>query len=159
MLDRNQLVHAVIWPNGDDACVTLIDADGVYQSRFSVVQPLKGSDLARLIPPGYWLKFDGCTVLSMSGDVLVGGIAEFDSAVVTERREVTFEDRIAILERRDIRRQRQHDHEMNRLRQAQERAEAAPVVEEPQTAGGDSAEPKDPPQAQPEPQGVQPDGA
>lgn len=125
MLDRNTLVHAVIWPQGPNAMVTLVDPDGVVASVVKVKEPLRGSDLAKMIPQGYGVETDACTVLSMSGELLVRTEGEFDTAVVTERAHVSFEERMARLERRErnnAKRQRRLEEE-NRLLRGQVRQE------------------------------------
>lgn len=101
MFDRNQLVHAVIWPIDELSAAALIDTDGVIQGRMPVYKPVKGDELSRMIPKGYCLDFENCHVIKMSGDILVRTIGVFDTAVVTERAEVTFEERMQRLERRE----------------------------------------------------------
>lgn len=106
MFDRNQLVHAVVWPNGRKASLSLIDTNGGIQSTFTVREPLRGSDLAKMVPDGYRVHCDDCHIVTMSGDVVVGTRAAFDTAVVTERAELTFEERMQRLERREARREK-----------------------------------------------------
>lgn len=119
-LSRNELVHAVIWPKGNKSNLALIDGEGVIHGRITVEEPLRGSDLAKMIPDGLWLDPQNCTVISMSGELLVNTKAPFDTAVVTERAETSLEQRLAMLERRERRREereRKNREENERLRQ------------------------------------------
>lgn len=150
-LCRNALVHAVIWPKGPKASIALIDTDeGVVHSEFKLTEPVKGSVYAAMMPDGFVLDCNGCTVLSMSGKLIVRTETEFDTVVVTERAEVTFEDRMQRLERRERRRERrerQLEEEARTLRErlAQREGDAEAVVEpsEPETAPEAATEPED----------------
>lgn len=148
-LCRNALVHAVIWPNGPEASLALLDTDGVVQSEFRLTEPTKGSFYSSMMPDGFVLDCNGCTVLSMSGKLIVRTEVEFDTVVVTERAQVTFEERFARLERlqrrRDIR-ERKLEEEARTLRErlAQREGEAEPLVQPP--------EPETPPEAPTEPE-------
>ena len=141
MYDRNQLVHAVIWPKGKTATITMLDAEGVVHSEFAVREPMKGSELSKMIPPGYGVEFDDCTVLSMSGEILVRTVGEFDTAVVTERAQVTAEERLQRLERREMRRERRE------LEREQENAELRRQLADRETVvdGDDTPPAGDPP--------------
>lgn len=119
--DRNQLVHAVIWPNAKDAAIALYDTVGVEVSRVKIDHPKKGADISRMMPQEYLLGVVGCTVVSLSGKPVVSTKAPFDTSVVTERPEVTFEERLARMERTELRR---------RKREAQREAEMEAAVEE-----------------------------
>lgn len=133
MLSRNQLVHAVIWPKGPDSVVSLIDADGVDQAHVKVRQPMRGSDITKLIPEGYSVLPEECHVVTTSGELLVNKGVKFDTAVVTERPEVPFEERLAALERRERRRVKREERmrlEYERRLAGAVEARATPVVEE-----------------------------
>lgn len=117
-LQRNQLVHAVIWPATRSATVDLIDVDGQEMASFKVAQPILGSDVARWMPDGYTVSCQSCTVVAKSGAILVGAQAQFDTAVVTVRPEITFEERMERLERRERRREareKKREEEIARL--------------------------------------------
>lgn len=105
MFDRNKLVHLVIWPQGKKSAYTLTDGHGEVAAQVEVDEPIKGSDLARMIPDGFYVIVKDCTVLTMSGKLVVATKAPFDTAVVTERAVVTAEDRLLRLERRERRRE------------------------------------------------------
>jgi hypothetical protein len=121
-MDRNQLVKVVIWPNGPDAQIHLHDAseDSVIVGEVHVKAPLMGSELARKVPPGYHLAVYDCTVVSMAGELLVTTEVEFDTVVVTERAEKTFEERFAELEMRERNRERREKQREERERQREE---------------------------------------
>jgi hypothetical protein len=149
MFDRNQLVHAVIWPNEKPSQIALVDAEGEVRSTVTFKLPMRGSDVAKWMPDGYQLDVGGCTVVSMSGRVMVNTVAPFDSAVVTERPEVTFEDRMLRLERRDKRREeraaqleRQYQTALTELReQREEVVEDVTDDDEPRPRAGNVSEP------------------
>lgn len=130
LFDRNQLVHAVIWPNGKNPGLTLVDTDGVVQSHVAIRMPVKGSELAKMMPPGHFVEPDQCTILSMSGRLMVGAKAPFDTAVVTERAEIGFEERMQRLERKERRREQRQKFLEAENRALSERLEAASQREE-----------------------------
>jgi len=105
MFNRNQLAHLVIWPNAKTAVVSLIDPDGEAVSEMSVREPIKGSELAKKMADGFAIHTKRCSVVSVSGDIVVRTRIPFDTAVVTERPVISFEDRMARLERRERRRE------------------------------------------------------
>jgi len=160
MFNRNQLVHAVIWPNSDHPSVYLVDADGEVKSHVNVAEPLKGSELSKMMPDGYMLDVSGCSVMNMSGKFLATTVAPFDTAVVNERAEVSFEERMLRLERREARRERREAAMVLRERELMERLKAAEAVVEPVPDGEVSSDPQDP-VVEPEtaPDGGQADGA
>lgn len=146
LFKRDDLVHAVIWPKGKSACVSLIDAYGVEQSLYPVRAPRKGSELAKMIPQGYSLLVHECLVVNMSGKLVIGTSAPFDTSVVTERAEVTFEERMNRLERIQVRRdarQAQLERENAELLRQIEEGRAAQSVVEPVT----EETPPEPPQS------------
>lgn len=132
MFNRNQLVHAVFWPLGEGtAFLSLLDTDGVVQGEIPVNEPLLGSEVARKMPDGFFIEPEGCTVHSMSGKYLIGTPQPFDTAVVTERAQISDTERLDRLEttaRRYQQRQTALEVQNNALRQ---RLEAAEAVTEP----------------------------
>ncbi|KJZ25120.1 hypothetical protein [Tritonibacter mobilis] len=105
--DRNQLVHAVIWPEGPDgASATLYDTDGVVLSEVPITEPVKGSVWSSLMPQGYKIDIAGCNVISMSGEVVVATRTEFDTVVVTERAEVSLEHTMQRMVNKAVREER-----------------------------------------------------
>lgn len=132
MFNRNQLVHAVFWPLGEGtAFLTLLDTDGVVQGECPFNEPLLGSEVARKMPDGFFVKVEGCTVHSMSGKYLIGTPQPFDTSVVTERAQISDSERLDRLEltaRRYQQRQAALEVQNNVLR---ERLEAAGAVTEP----------------------------
>lgn len=147
-LCRNKLVHAVIWPKGENPRIALIDTDGVEQSVLTITEPVKGQHYSNMLPEGYHLEVQDCHVVSMSGKLVIATPVPFDTAVVTERAELTFEERLERMERRSIRaeqerarREREREREVEALRQQlaeREREEAAPVIEEPEETPSDN---------------------
>lgn len=131
--DRNQLVHAVIWPQGPDAAsATLYDTDGVVLSEVPITEPVKGSVWSALMPQGYKLDIAGCTVISMSGEVVVKTRTDFDTVVVTERAEVSIEETIRRMTVKAMRQERARE-ERRAQRQAerqQEREDEPELVED-----------------------------
>ncbi len=106
VFDRNALVHAVLWPKGKASSVSLIDDEGVSQGEYRIVEPVMGSQLSKMIPQGFFLHTGDCGVVSMAGKPVVATVAEFDTAVVTQKREVTFEERFKMMEASVLRRVR-----------------------------------------------------
>ena len=133
---RNDLVHAVIWPKGPAALAILYDTDGVIQGDVPIKDPVRGSVFANMMPEGYQISFSDCGVMSMSGELVIATRTPFDTCVVTEKREMTFEDRLIAMERRDRRRQlreqeREREHaELLRRAEEREQERLEPVVEE-----------------------------
>ena len=132
MFDRNKLSHSVIWPAGPDANIHLVNQNNDLVAAFEVKEPIKGSDLAKLIPADYTLDFENCIHVTMSGDLVIGRQIEFDTVVVTERAEVTFEERMARLERRELMRERERQRERLELQRLREQAAAREQVIEPE---------------------------
>ena len=135
MLTKNRLVHAVIWPNGEKPEITLTDKEGVIQSYMRVRGPMRGDELSRMIPDGFIVDVHDCSVVNLSGKILVGGVGEFDTSVVTEKATLSFEERMNRLERIERRRQRRQadlEAENKKLREelrAELEAEAEPEPE------------------------------
>lgn len=152
MFDRNKLVHAVIWPAGEKPLVTLLDAEGVVLGEVVVREPLKGSELSKMIPQGCELEIDQCTVVNMSGEVIVETALPFDTAVVTEKREETFEERLANMERRIKRREKRAERLEQEHRARMQELEDARVVE----GGQGEVTPAPDPAVEPNP--VEPEG-
>jgi len=121
VFSKDDLVFAVIWPNGDDANMSLIDADGVYLAHVPVKAPVKGADLARMVPKGFKVDTAKCVVVHTNGGLMARTKAPFDTAVVTERRELSFEEKMQSFVRTEVRRQQ--------LRAAK-RAEAESILAE-----------------------------
>lgn len=132
MYDRNQISHLVFWPNGKGSSLALVSDQGEVLSQLDVKEPVKGSELAKFVPNGYSLDPGGCVVLSMAGQIIVGTKAPFDTSVVTERAEVTFEERMARLERIEVNNRRRQvlleKRNQELMRQLQQH-EAEPQVE------------------------------
>jgi len=125
MFERDQLVYAVIWPSASEALVQLIDTDGVVVAAYPVLEPLKGSEVIKMVPDGYCLGFERCHVVKTTGSILVNTGVKFDTAVVTERAEVTFEERMARLERRERRREQRELVLEQQLKEALKRRDEA----------------------------------
>lgn len=135
MFERNEIVHSVIWPAGTEPVVALIDVDGVQQGHFWLKEPMRGSELAKQIPADWFLQFQECTLVKMTGEVVIGNKIPFDTKVVTERAELTYEQRLLAVERRDKHRakaekQRQAEFEAF-MKEQREKAEALEAVTEP----------------------------
>lgn len=146
MFTRNQLVHAVLWPNGPKATASLIDTDGVEIAKFKIEKPTLGSELCRFLPADFHLDAYDCVALTLSGDLVIETRLDFDTVVVTERAEISIEDRMQRLERREQRRQRRQERELEELKRLRE--------QEATRAGPDLIEddPEPDPAPEPEPQ-------
>jgi crotonobetainyl-CoA:carnitine CoA-transferase CaiB-like acyl-CoA transferase len=130
MIARNQLTHAVVWPNAKNANVALVDCEGTVLGEVPVSYPLMGSELAKRVPDGYSVQPTGCNIVSMSGRLMVQTCGVFDTAVVTERPEVTFEERLARMERREANREKALAYEREKIARLEaELAERDTVVE------------------------------
>jgi len=131
---RNDLVLAVIWPTGPEAFLSLIDAEGVFLGGFNVVEPVRGSEIAKMVPDGLRIHFNDCSVINTSGRLVYGKKQPFDSAVVTERAQQTFEERFAALERkeryRDRRAKRLEAELQSRIEEVQRLRDVPEVVVE-----------------------------
>ncbi len=103
MLTQKNLVNAVIWPNGPKAAIALFDTSaeggGEQVALVPITVPKEGREIAKMIPQGFSVDVQECTVVKLSGPIIKGTKAEFDTAVVTERPQITFEERLARLER------------------------------------------------------------
>lgn len=140
MFDRNQLVHLVLWPNASRAGYRLIDGEGEVIAQVKVSEPVTGAALSKVVPKGLFVDPTGCTVVTLSGDVRVRTVGEFDTAVVTERSKPTPEERLALLERRDRKRDQreallvaENAKILEALKERSNADETAQVVEEPET--------------------------
>lgn len=156
MLTRNQLTYAVIWPSGPDAALQLVTDDGEVYGEMSVTEPLKGSELAKLMPDGMAIVADQCSLITTSGKILVQTKTPFDTVVVTERAELTFEDRIAAMEVRERWRDRAYRAKMAEMQAAIDGA--GEVIEEPPAETETAPETVSEPVSEPESEGVT-DGA
>lgn len=147
MFDRNQLVHLVLWPQGQDAVYELYGPDGEFVAVCAIKEPVKGDALARMVPKGFSVDVSNCAVLTMSGDPVVATKAQFDTAVVTERAVIDMETRLLNLERRERARA------LAAERKEQERQQAFEARMKELEAGEPVVEPGDaePPQAATEP--------
>lgn len=134
-MEKQKLTHAVVWPNGQKANVELVDPDGEVQAKVPIKFPVRGSDLARMMPDQYTLETEACTVVSLSGKVLVASEMQFDTAVVTERREITMEEKIEIIARRAVQDDRKKREEQRRKRKEQREAQEQENGDEPAGAG------------------------
>lgn len=139
MFDRNQLVHLVLWPNASGAGYRLVDDQGEVIAQVKVTEPVTGAQLAKLVPKGLFIDPTGCTVVTLSGDIRVRTQGQFDTAVVTERSKPSLEERFALLERRERKREQREaalaaeNQKMRNAMKAKEKAdETAQVVEEPE---------------------------
>lgn len=152
--NRNQIAHLVVWPVHKTSSMELIDTDGVSQSELRVTEVLTGHQLAKTLPEGCLIEFKECFVANMKGETIMGGKGEFNTIVVRERPEITFEQRMQRLERQERNRavreaKRQADLERATEELAALRAEqAAQDVLDPQDPPED---PQDPPAAPLEP--------
>lgn len=146
MIERNALAFAVIWPANKQSYISLIDGEGVECAQFKVEQPLKGSELAKVVPEGYYVApCKNCKVVTIAGRPVVRTVGEFDSAVITEKPQLGFEERMQNLERRERRREKREqarEEETALLRQRLKEAEA--VTELPQGAQGDAGQVDEP---------------
>lgn len=144
MLTKQNLVNAVIWPNGPKAAIALFDTSdeggGEQVALVPITVPKEGREIAKMIPEGFSVDVEECTVVKLSGPIIKGTKGKFDTAVVTERPEVTFEDRMARLERITLRREKAQKARMAELEaaaeelaaiKAKESAEAVKDAEEP----------------------------
>lgn len=85
---RDQLAHAVIWPdNGTVGVVELVDTWGHSDSGFELQEPITGAELARKVPEHCGVALVGARVISLTGPVEVCTVGEFDTGVNTEKRE------------------------------------------------------------------------
>jgi len=119
-MDRKELTGVVLWPSSGAktaAQVLLCSADGEMFASFTLDKPMRGEDLARVVPPGCGVETTGCEVISSAGKLKVQDQMRFDTAVVMERREQTFEDRMERLERQ----QRAREKQFNELANARKR--------------------------------------
>lgn len=129
-LTRNKLTHSVFWPGKGDSTFALVNPDGEVLPEVFFNAPFRGSDIAKLVPDGFEILTDNAVVLSMSGKVLIGEPTDFDTVVVTQRAEVSLEDRLAQLERKD----RNRDKDLRKLKREKRKLEEElgalePVVE------------------------------
>lgn len=135
MFTRNQLVHAVLWPLAKRVSITMLDAEGVVHGEFVISKPMLGSELARMVPDGLFVAGEEgeLSVFSMSGDPVIATRVEFDTEVVTEKREMTLEERFAQLEMRQRRAAEREARlrEQNKRLAAEAEAALAQVVEQP----------------------------
>lgn len=104
-MERNKLTHAVLWPNGAEAAYSLVSPDGEVIATVALIEPVKGSDLSRLMPDGFEISLNNATLVFKEGRY-TNERQPFDTVVITERREVTLDQRLARLEMRDINRQK-----------------------------------------------------
>jgi len=105
MLSRKELNHAVLWPNGTKAAYSLVSSDGEVVATVPLTVPVKGSELVRLMPDGFGVTLNNATLVFKEG-AYTNERQPFDTVVVTERREVTMDERLARLEMRDANRQK-----------------------------------------------------
>lgn len=155
MFERDELLHLVFWPKGDvSSGLDVLNKEGEVLGGFPIVKPMRGFDLQRLVPGGYCIKPFGCAVFGLAGALVTITETPFDSAVVTEKREETFEDRFAKLEGR-VRRAEQREAKLakqnsdllaERARAASEAAQAERGVR----AASDEVPPPDDAQQPPE---------
>lgn len=160
MLTRKELTHAVIWPAAAGAILRLIapkwevvnpetgeveEMEDVPIGQIELEGPMRGADLARMMPDGMLLGGKGCNIVSLSGEVVHQTKRQFETVVVTERAERTLEDRLAAIESANRRRQREHEAVMKRLAEK----EAALNVVEPEPTPELTPEPE--PEVTPEP--------
>lgn len=156
MLSRNELVHAVFWPlEAKKSVISLADADGVFQASFEITAPLKGADLAKLMPLNGLVLASNCYAFSLSGEILVTTHVDFETVVVTERAVIDTEERLARLERRELRRERRTAlelQELARLREQEKRRAGPELIEpSPEPVPGPAPEPVPGPAPEPVP--------
>ena len=149
---RNGLVHLTVFPSGESASYALHDPQtGEVYAIVPVRDPIRGSDLSKMIPDGLHVEFADCVVFNLSGKLLIGTAIEFDTCVVTERAEITIEERLQRMELRDQRRQaleRKRQEEFERWKREQAEMQVDPT----ETEEAPVIEPETAPEAQPEPE-------
>lgn len=107
MITRDQLSQLVIWPQGQKAQLSLVEAEhGEALASYVIRGPVKGSDLARMMSPNFYLDVEGAIVVDMNGEVVIGKPIPFETTVVTERAEISLDERLSRLERREKRREK-----------------------------------------------------
>lgn len=140
MFDRNQLAHLAIWPREKNSRITVLDGDGVVYASSRIDAPMRGSDIAKLLPPRFFVDLGDCAAFSMSGDVLIRTVAPFDTTVVTEKAVISFDERMARLERREYRREKRQERLENENKRLRDEIEAARVID-PEPAAEPAPEP------------------
>lgn len=109
MFERNDLVHLVFWPSTvEGSVIDLVTGNGEVKAGFAIQKPITGVELQRFVPHGLSVVAHSCAVYGLAGGLVTITEMPFDSAVVTEKREETFEDRFAKLESR-VRRSEQRE--------------------------------------------------
>lgn len=149
---RNMLVHAVLWPVGPKAAISLIDTDGVELANFPIDRPMLGSELARYLPAEHSVSFQQVQVVSLNGQLVVQTRVPFDTVVVTEKPVITTEERLERLERREQRRQRRFERdqeELRKLREQEAKRQGPELVEEPEAPAPAPAQEAEPFKAKP----------
>lgn len=99
MLHRNELAHVMIWPEKKKGTIQLSNHDGEVLAEFEITSPVKGSELAKMMPDVWAVSLSGCLACSVAGAIEITTYGQFDTEVVTERDQPTMEERFARLER------------------------------------------------------------
>jgi hypothetical protein len=140
---RNGLVHLSIFPTSENASYDLIDQDeGEVYARVPVRDPLRGSDLSKMVPDGLQVEFADCVVFNMSGKLVIGTPIDFDTAVVTERAEMSLEETMRRLVVVEMRKQAAQAQQQAQQQEAPAEPEEAPVIE-PESATEPHQEPEE----------------
>lgn len=137
-MKRQELANVVIWPAGSNAIMRLLTEDGEPIAEYGIQAPVKGSELAKLVPEGMVVDASEAVVVRMTGKIVHQTKTDFETIVVTERAEKTLEERIQQIERSNRlvrereererqRRQREHDEVMERLRKREAELEVVEV--------------------------------
>ena len=103
-MKRSELLNIVIWPAAAGACVNLFinDPDPQQVGTFEVTSPLRGVDFSKMVPDVCEVEFEGCFLCSTCGPVQYTTAVDYDSDVVPHRKELSSEERLERLERRDF---------------------------------------------------------
>lgn len=149
MFERNDLLHLVFWPNAaEGAGFDLVTEGGEVKGGFAIQKPITGVELQRFVPQGLSVVAHSCAVYGLAGRLVTITETPFDSAVVTEKREETFEDRFAKLEGR-VRRSEQREAKLAKenaqllAERAKAASEAAQAERDAQAASDEVTPPDD----------------
>lgn len=107
MYTKNQLLNAVLWPTAAAASISLISPDGEVFGTFKLEKPMRGADLAALVPVHGEVSVKSVTVTGLRDELVIKTVVPFDTDVNTERRVITAEERLRRLELREDRREAQ----------------------------------------------------
>ena len=160
MLNKRNLVGIMIWPATAHAAISLyastetITDDGevleaIPVATFPLKEPMRGDVLSRLVPDYAVVGLVDCAILDETDRNEYNTKQAFDTAVVTERVQTSLEDRLLMLERKQVRAQRRADREheelvmlrkREKLRQGPELIEDEPAPAKEETSTPDAPE-------------------